>query len=197
MKLKAPNWTWIVATGLGSGLLYPAPGTWGSLAGLGAWCILSRMLLTPFLIWAANHQTSRYFTCCILTVELLMILFIMFTVWLAVFVSNLVVKETGEVDPSYIVIDEWVGVWIAIWPVRWEIAQMGHRALAINWWWLLIVMVPFLTFRFLDICKPWPIRQIQILPDGYGIVADDVVAGLCSIPIVILLTPYVISAINR
>jgi phosphatidylglycerophosphatase A len=116
---------------------------------------------------------------------------------LAIFVSNLVVKETEEKDPSYIVIDEWVGIWIALWPIRWEIARVDHGVMVVNWWWLSIVAVPFLSFRFLDIWKPWPIRQIQVLSDGYGIVADDVVAGLFSIPIVILLTPCVISIISR
>jgi phosphatidylglycerophosphatase A len=193
MKPKAPKWTWIVATGLGSGLLNPAPGTWGSLAGVGAWCLLSRMLLTPFSTWVASQPTSIYLMHYILITEFLIILFIVFAVYLAVFVSNLAVKETGEKDPGYIVIDEWVGVWIALWPVRWEIAQIGHNTIAVNLWWLPIL--PFLVFRFLDIWKPWPIRQIQVLPDGYGIVADDVVAGLCSIPIVSLLAPYVIQMI--
>ena len=38
---QAPRWAWWVATGLGSGRLRPAPGTWGSLAGLGAWCLFA------------------------------------------------------------------------------------------------------------------------------------------------------------
>jgi len=196
MKLKIPKWTWIVATGLGSGFLRPAPGTWGSLVGLGMWCLLSRILLTPFAMWASDNQNDMYFAYFIFATELLIIVFIVLTVWLAVFVSNIVVNETGEEDPSYIVIDEWVGVWIALWPVRWEIARVNYHALAVNWWWLPVVFVPFVTFRLLDIWKPWPIRQLQTLPDGYGIVVDDVVAGLCSIPIVIILTPCVIRIID-
>ena len=51
--------------------------------------------------------------------------------------------------------------------------------------------MPFLVFRLLDIWKPWPVRQIQVLPAGDGVVADDVVAGLYGIPIVMLVTPLV------
>jgi phosphatidylglycerophosphatase A len=38
--------------------------------------------------------------------------------------------------------------------------------------------VAFLSFRVLDIWKPWPIRQLERLPGGLGIMADDLVAGL-------------------
>jgi phosphatidylglycerophosphatase A len=189
MKLKAPKWTWLVATGMGSGLLRPASGTWGSLAGLGVWCLISRVILTPFVIWVKNYQSSLYLTFCIFIVELLIIIFIIISIWLAIFVSDLIVKETKEEDPCYIVIDEWVGIWIALWPIRWEIANSSHSLMAIGYW-LPLLLVPFIAFRFLDIWKPWPIRQIQVLPHGYGIVVDDVVAGLCSMPVVILLTPF-------
>ena len=195
MKIKTSKWAWIVATGMGSGLLRPASGTWGSLAGLGVWCLLSWMLLTPFSAWVMNNQPNAYLKYCILVVELLIIIFILFSIWLAILVSNLVVRETGAKDPSYIVIDEWVGIWIALWPVRWDIAQSGSHILAVGLW-LPVVIVPFLVFRFLDILKPWPIHQIQVLPDGYGVVADDVVAGLCSMPIVTLLAPLFMRILN-
>ena len=52
MTPKAPRWAWAVATGLGSGRLRPAPGTWGTLAALLAWLLLSAMVATPFTDWA-------------------------------------------------------------------------------------------------------------------------------------------------
>jgi phosphatidylglycerophosphatase A len=59
------------------------------------------------------------------------------------------------------------------------------------------LLVPFLVFRLLDITKPWPVRQIQDLPGGTGIVADDVVAGLYGLPVVVLLAPLVLHALGR
>ena len=55
------------------------------------------------------------------------------------------------------------------------------------------MLVPFLVFRLLDIWKPWPVKQIQVLPAGSGVVADDVVAGLYGIPLVFLLTPWLLA----
>lgn len=170
----APRWAWWVATGLGSGRLRPAPGTWGSLAALAAWCLFSPFLDTP---WPFLSESL------FLALPLAMS-------WVAVKASDLVVAETGEKDPGYIVADEWAGMWITLWPVRWEIAlrlpRLFHEG---GWRWLPVLAVPFLVFRLLDVWKPWPVRQIQVLPAGSGVVADDVVAGLYGIPVVALLVP--------
>ena len=40
------------------------------------------------------------------------------------------------------------------------------------------VVAGFLIFRLLDITKPWPVRRIERLPAGWGIVLDDVAAGV-------------------
>jgi phosphatidylglycerophosphatase A len=100
--------------------------------------------------------------------------------WLAVRASDSVAREMGVEDPGCIVADEWAGLWIALWPLRWEIVR------AHGWACLALLALPFLFFRLFDIWKPWPIRQIQILPGGEGIVADDVVAGFFAIPCVML-----------
>jgi phosphatidylglycerophosphatase A len=176
--------------------LQPAPGTWGSLAGLAAWCLLSVLLATPFSTWVLGHRTTPHLGYYIYGVEALFLLAPLAMTWLAVRASDRVVQETGEKDPGYIVADEWAGMWIILWPVRWEIAQNLHRLAAPGWWrWLPALLVPFLVFRLLDIWKPWPVRQIQILPGGSGVVADDVVAALYGIPIVMLATPMIMHAL--
>jgi phosphatidylglycerophosphatase A len=71
--------------------------------------------------------------------------------------------ELGRPDPGRIVIDEVCGQLIAL-------------ALLPEGW--LPVTVSFALFRFFDIIKPWPIRQLEKLPGGWGIMADDVAAGL-------------------
>jgi phosphatidylglycerophosphatase A len=69
-------------------------------------------------------------------------------------------------DPGYVVVDEVVGQWIALAPVRAE-----------RWEdWLMAVVL----FRLFDIAKPPPIRALERLPAGWGVVADDAAAGLCA-----------------
>jgi phosphatidylglycerophosphatase A len=187
-----------VATGLGSGLLRPAPGTWGSLAALAAWVLLSMMVATPFTTWVLRHQALPHIRYAILAFEAVFILAPLVMTWLAVKASDLVLAETGDKDPGYIVADEWAGMWIILWPLRWEIAQNAHRLFGAGAWrWLPVLVVPFLVFRLLDIWKPWPVYQIQALPGGTGVVADDVVAGLYGIPVVLLVMPWVLSMVAR
>jgi phosphatidylglycerophosphatase A len=73
------------------------------------------------------------------------------------------VDRAGESDPSYIVLDEVVGACWVFWSVPPTCAYM---------------IAGLLLFRFLDIVKPWPLYCLQQLPGAWGIVADDVAAGL-------------------
>jgi phosphatidylglycerophosphatase A len=67
-------------------------------------------------------------------------------------------------DPGFVVIDEVLGQWIAL---------AGARPL--NW---KSYAAAFFLFRLLDIWKPTPARQLEALPGGLGINADDVMAGI-------------------
>ena len=73
-------------------------------------------------------------------------------------------RACGQKDPSRVVIDEVLGQWVTL-----------AGATALNWksW-----LAAFILFRLLDIWKPAPVRQLESLPGGYGIVADDIMAGL-------------------
>ena len=68
----------------------------------------------------------------------------------------------GEHDPRSIVIDEVAGCLIA--------------AFALPQTWKLL-LAAFIGFRLLDVIKPYPVRQLQALPGGWGIVVDDLAAG--------------------
>jgi phosphatidylglycerophosphatase A len=68
-------------------------------------------------------------------------------------------------DPSIVVIDEMVGMWVSL---LWVPKS------------LVAVVFCFLVFRFLDILKPEPARTLERLPGGWGIMLDDVVAGVYS-----------------
>ena len=81
-----------------------------------------------------------------------------------IYVSGRVARRLELKDPAVIVIDEFVGLWVALF------------LLPSGWFWPLIGL---LLFRFFDILKPWPISWCdRELEGGYGIVLDDVVAGL-------------------
>lgn len=171
---KAPRWAWLVATGFGSGYLKPASGTWGSAAATLVWALLAYpAIYLP--VWAR---------------EVWFIALPIAMTWLAVKASDLVVRETGDKDPGYIVADEFAGQWIALWPNRWLLIHILHEYRGFDLRVLMVVGLPFVLFRVFDVWKPWPARQIQSLPEGEGIVADDVVAGLYAIPAVLLLGPY-------
>ncbi|MBV9770201.1 MAG: phosphatidylglycerophosphatase A [Bryobacterales bacterium] len=78
--------------------------------------------------------------------------------------AGLVEKQTNKRDPQIVVVDEVIGQWITL-----------AGAATFNWkTWL----VAFVLFRLLDTWKPAPARQLESLPGGWGIVADDVMAGL-------------------
>lgn len=81
----------------------------------------------------------------------------------SIWAAGVAARESGEKDPGFVVIDEVVGQWVAI---------AGARALNLRSW-----LGAFVLFRLFDIWKPAPVRQLEALPGGTGIVADDVMAG--------------------
>lgn len=88
---------------------------------------------------------------------------------LAIWSSHLAERELGT-DAHPIVIDEVVGMLIAVWGVP-------HAASASP---ALLLIAAFFLFRAYDIVKPFPIRQSQALPGGWGVVTDDVLAGIAT-----------------
>ncbi|MBI4913838.1 MAG: phosphatidylglycerophosphatase A [Acidobacteria bacterium] len=190
----APRWAWWVATGLGSGRLHPAPGTWGSLAGAAAWVVLAALVALPLDRWSRRHGLEAGFWVGHGLLELFFLALPLGMAWLAVRASDLVVAETGDKDPGWIVADEWAGVFVALWSVRLLLVGNLHRVLLPGGWrWALLPLIPFLLFRLLDIWKPWPCRRLQDLPGGQGIVADDLVAGLYTIPLTQILLPFLLA----
>lgn len=90
-----------------------------------------------------------------------------------IWVCEKVAQDMQVKDPACIVWDEFVGLWITLF------------MLPSGWYWL---PIGFLLFRFFDVLKPWPISWLdKNLPGGYGIMLDDVAAGLISFGIIQLL----------
>jgi len=82
----------------------------------------------------------------------------------AVWAAGAAAKAHGTKDPQFVVIDEVIGQWIAL---------AGARPF--NWKSCLLALA---LFRLFDIFKPPPVRQLEALPGGLGINADDVMAGV-------------------
>ena len=82
----------------------------------------------------------------------------------AIWAADAVAAETGLKDPQIVVVDEVVGQWITL-----------GGAARLNWKsWLLALIL----FRLFDILKPPPVRQLEAVPGGAGIVLDDAMAGI-------------------
>lgn len=86
--------------------------------------------------------------------------------FLGVAASSAAARSFGLRDPRPVVIDEVAGQWVAL-------------LLAPPEW--IPLLAGFLLFRFFDILKPLGIRRIESLPSGWGIMADDMAAGLVSL----------------
>lgn len=84
-------------------------------------------------------------------------------------------RSAGIKDPQFVVIDEVAGQWITLLfaPVTWKSVAVG-----------------FILFRGFDIVKPPPVRQLERLPEGTGIVADDIAAGIYALAIMQLLLRF-------
>jgi phosphatidylglycerophosphatase A len=87
-----------------------------------------------------------------------------------------VAREAGREDPGFVVIDEVAGQWIALIAVR---PDWRHAVFAL------------LLFRLFDIWKPWPIRKLEALPGGMGIMLDDVAAGVLALVCGLVLARWV------
>lgn len=150
----------IIATFFGTGFLRPASGTWGSLAALPAAYGIATIAGTLGIIIAT-------------------ILVFAAGVWATAKVTS----EMAEKDPSIVVIDEVAGQWLALWPVVLGAAS-ANAALHDLWpgW-----VAAFLLFRFFDIVKIWPASYFDAMKTPFGVMADDVVAGLYAAVCVVIL----------
>jgi phosphatidylglycerophosphatase A len=145
-----------LSTGLGTGLSPFAPGTVGSALGLAAAWLFARALSTtsPSMTAAIGLLMSG------LAVGLA-----------GVPLSTKTARVLGAKDPACIVIDEIAGQLLASAAVPlFRYPSFPVEALA----WL----ASFFLFRLFDVWKPGVIERLQDLPEGWGIVVDDLVAGL-------------------
>jgi phosphatidylglycerophosphatase A len=128
--------------------------------GSGTWA----SAITALAWWAAGHYLVPVNSQWIVAAVLVWVLLIA-----GIPASGIVARECGQEDPSHVVIDEVAGQMIALIgvPLRWQ-----------------SVILSFILFRAFDIVKPPPLRRLEKIEGGAGIVLDDVGAGVYAVIIV-------------
>jgi phosphatidylglycerophosphatase A len=201
---KKPRLALAIATACGVGYLPKAPGTFGSLVGVATVFLTSVFFLQPASVRALFSLHPDYET--VLRNELfplpgsdvhnaVLALPIFFALGLFVVLGAIGVWSASQAasyagieDPQFVVIDEVAGQHLALLLPLIPIALphlSAHMDIStftiffalslVNWKYLLL---GFILFRVFDIWKPWPIRGLEKLPGGWGIMADDWMAGI-------------------
>ena len=147
----------------GVGYFPIAPGTMGSLVGVGLYlsiCAGVDRILT------ANALAKRLTALYVFTPQLALMLVVIFLVTMAgIWAATRAEKLLQRKDPQVVVIDEVAGQMIAL----------LYGPFWFPTWWS--ILTAFLLFRAFDVWKPYPVRRLEGLESGLGIMADDVLAG--------------------
>ena len=155
--------------GLGTGLPKKAPGTWGTVGGL--------MIALPMILLGFWGFLAVVVVGCLV----------------GSYVCGKTSKLMGVHDDPHIVFDEWVGMWISLLPSVWLLAQTQDTAkTGLEYYHpstALLFIVPFVLFRFFDIIKPPPIKWVdKNVSGGFGILIDDVLAGVMAVIFIFMLS---------
>jgi phosphatidylglycerophosphatase A len=201
---KKPRLALAIATALGVGYIPKAPGTFGSLVGVATAYLSAVFFLRPtsfggllpvhpdsdavltdqhFLVPGSDIHNAVLALPVICALALLVLL-----AAIGVWSASRAAAYAGVKDPQFVVIDEVAGqhltLLLPLIPIALPhfTAHMDFSVFAIffalslvNWKYLLL---GFILFRVFDIWKPWPIRRLEKLPRGWGIMADDWMAGV-------------------
>jgi phosphatidylglycerophosphatase A len=201
---EKPRLALAIATAFGVGYIPKAPGTFGSLVGVATVFLSAVFFLRPanlgsllslhpdyeavlkdqhFLVPGSDLHDA-VLALPIFCALALLVLFGAIGVWSA----SRAAAYAGSEDPQFVVIDEVAGQHFALLLPLIPVALphlTAHSDLSVfaiffalslvNWKYLLL---GFILFRVFDIWKPWPVRQLEKLPGGWGIMADDWMAGI-------------------
>jgi phosphatidylglycerophosphatase A len=153
----------LLCTSFGLGLLPKAPGTWGSLApllvvlGCGHFGIVQE--------WLIGILVFLVIVSSVVTVQ--------FAPWYATYF--------GQKDPAQVVSDEVAGQSIALLGMAWLTPSTEQPLL-----WIGLAVLAFVFFRLFDIWKPWLIDNSQQFRAGWGVLMDDILAGIVAGILVLL-----------
>ncbi len=150
----APWRKWVI-TGGGLGLLKPAPGSWGTLG---------PAILFWMLLWGKVFDPWRSVVCLVGAI---------ITGILTVQLSPWAIRYFGREDPGSVVLDEYCGYWVAC-----LFLPLPLAATSSLWHAWLATAAVYILFRLFDTLKLPPCRQLENLPAGWGILLDDIAAGI-------------------
>lgn len=156
-----------IAQGFGVGRIPFAPGTFGSLVGI----LWFGLLLISANLWLFVAGTIAGF-------------------FLSVWLCGAGEKILNQKDPGSIVLDEITAMplcfagWIGM--TFWKTGSLPRLDEILNARTWPAALGVFLAFRFFDILKPWPVRQSQSLPGGWGVTVDDSLAAVYVNAVVLL-----------
>ena len=150
---RKTRWAWAIATFFGAGYLSPGPGTYGSIAAVLLWYGAAHAFHASPQVLALGTAAAALLTTAV-----------------GIPAATIVARQSSREDPGFVVIDEVAGQWVALILMP----AFGVRA------WIYPVLA-LLLFRIFDITKPWPIRRLESLPEGTGIMLDDIAAGILSL----------------
>ena len=154
LLLRSVKLNKLISTFFYTGFLRPAPGTWGSVAGM----ILAFILL----------NTIDLFTFCLI---------LLFTTLVGFWATKHYIQHNSEKsDPSEVVIDEVIGQWIAVLPIGFtlKVTEFSSKELWLIWLWA------FVSFRFFDIIKLGLVGWADNLGGALGVLLDDILAGIAA-----------------
>ena len=139
---------WAFAVATFFGVGYGKPGP-------GTWGSVAAVLLWAASAFALHPSTD--------TLTLALVLGIALSIIAGIPAATIAARESAREDPQIVVIDEVAGQWIALIGCPFDLRH---------------ALIALVLFRLFDIVKPFPARQLERLPGGWGIVFDDVAAGL-------------------
>ena len=153
----------ILTSCFGLGLLPLAPGTWGSLPPVFIFAVMSH-----FGVSAVPTAT-------------VMAALVLFGSIVCVIFAPVIIATTGKDDPRQVVADELAGQALTFLPV-----PFFFTTEITTWQICITTALGFLFFRLFDIVKPWPICKVEKLPKGWGILADDLLAGVFAVIVMLV-----------
>ena len=145
----------LLASCFGLGRLPVAPGTWGSLPPAAVFAVM----------WHFGASAGL--------ISVIMAALTLAGSAVCVICAPVVIRATGKADPRAVVADEFAGQALTFLAIPF----LATATISTKQIWLTAVL-GFLLFRLFDIVKPWPIRKAEKLPEGWGVLADDLLAGV-------------------
>ena len=165
----------LAVTTFGVGYLPIAPGTWGSAVGVAIYLGVNAVVGSVSLSsgeWAqrslpivAGEPTQGVPIAVFAWIHVVLLVLLLLFTLLGIWAAGRSTELFGNLDPSHAVVDEVIGQLLVFLFVPFDIGWP-------------FILAGFLLFRLFDIWKPYPIDDLQNLPGGIGVCADDFLAGI-------------------